>query len=103
MIKELWTLAKMLFQSKPSEIEEAKLMGMNHFPFKGYAYMMWCGKMIYRNDAYDRRLDSYEYEYARFIHIDGVRVDVPRKSDCFDALYNGEAIVIDGEVRAEGV
>ena len=55
------------------------------------------------NDAYDRRLDSYEYEYARFIHIDGVRVDVPMKTDCFDALYNGEAIVIDGEVRAEGV
>ena len=55
MIKEFWTLAKMLFQSKPSEIEEVKLMGMDHFPFKGYAYMMWCGKMIYRNDAYDRR------------------------------------------------
>ena len=55
MIKELWTLAKMLFQSKPNEIEEVKLMGMDHFPFKGYAYVMWCGKMIYRNDMYDVR------------------------------------------------
>ena len=55
MIKELWTLAKMLFVSRPSEIEEVKLMGMNHFPFKGYAYIMWCGKMIYRNDRYDTR------------------------------------------------
>ena len=55
MIKELWTLAKMLFVSRPSEIEEVKLMGMEHFPFKGYAYIMWCGKMIYRNDRYDTR------------------------------------------------
>ena len=55
MIKELWTLAKMLFVSRPSEIEEVKLMGMEHFPFKGYAYMMWCGKMVYRNDTYDTR------------------------------------------------
>ncbi len=52
------------------------------------------------NDAYERRLDSYEYEYARFIHIDGVRVDVPMKTDCFPSLYNGEAIVIDGEVKS---
>ena len=55
MINELWTLAKMLFQSKPGEIEEVKLMGMDHIPFKGYAYIMWCGKMIYRNDMYDVR------------------------------------------------
>ena len=54
------------------------------------------------NDAFMRRLDSYEYDYARFIHIDGVRVDVPQMTDCFDPLYNGEAIVIDGEVRAVG-
>lgn len=55
MIKELWTLAKMLFATKPSEIEEVKLMGMEHFPFRGYAYMMWCGRMVYRNDTYDTR------------------------------------------------
>jgi hypothetical protein len=50
------------------------------------------------NDAYMRRLDSYEYELARFIHIDGVRMEVPDR-DCFLPLFNGEAIVIDGEVR----
>ena len=55
MIKELWTLAKMLFKSKPSEIDEVTLLGLDHFPFKGYAYMMWCGRMVYRNDAIDRR------------------------------------------------
>lgn len=64
MIKELWTLAKMLFASKPSEIEEMKLMGMNHIPFKGNAYIMWCGKMIYRNDMYDiRRKEWISKEY----------------------------------------
>ena len=55
MLKELWTLAKMLFKSKPSEIDEVTLLGLDHFPFKGYAYMMWCGRMVYRNDAIDRR------------------------------------------------
>lgn len=55
MIKELWTLTKMLFATKPSEIEEVKLMGMEHFPFKGYSYMMWCGRMVYRKDMYDTR------------------------------------------------
>ena len=55
MIKELWILAKMLFASKPSEIDEVKLMGMEHFPFRGYSYMMWCGKMVYRKDTYETR------------------------------------------------
>lgn len=55
MIKEFWTLAKMLFGSKPGEVEKATLMGMDHFPFEGYSYMMWCGKMIYRNDMYEKR------------------------------------------------
>ena len=51
-------------------------------------------------DAFMRRLDSYTYDYARFIHIDGVRVDMPNITDCYDAIYNGEAIIVDGEVRA---
>lgn len=55
MIKEFWTLAKMLLLSKPGGIEEVKLMGMEHFPFRGYSYMMWCGKMVYRKDSYETR------------------------------------------------
>lgn len=55
MLKELWILAKMLFKSKPSEINEVTLKGMNHIPFKGYKYIMWCGRIIYRNDAYEKR------------------------------------------------
>lgn len=55
MIKEFWTLIKMLFCTKPCNINNVSLMNMKHFPFKGYKYLMWCGKMIYRDDMYDRR------------------------------------------------
>ena len=55
MLKELFILIKMLFGKKPCDIENVCLMNMKHFPFKGYAYLMWCGKMIYRDDMYDRR------------------------------------------------
>lgn len=55
MLKELFILIKMLFGKKPGDIENVCLMNMKHFPFKGYAYLMWCGKMIYRDDMYDRR------------------------------------------------
>ena len=51
-------------------------------------------------DAFMRPLNTYTYDYARFIHIDGVRVEVPSVSDCFDSVYNGEAIIVDGEVRS---
>lgn len=47
---ELITLIKMLFKDKPSSYEEPELMMMKHYPFKGYRFMMWCGKMIYRED-----------------------------------------------------
>ena len=53
MIKELWILIKMLFKSNPKEKEEVTLLGMNHFPFKGYKYLMWCGYMIYRIEKKD--------------------------------------------------
>ena len=32
MIKEFWTLAKMLFTSKPGDIDEVRLKPMEHFP-----------------------------------------------------------------------
>lgn len=55
MFKELWTLIKLLFNSNPKNIEKVELLGMNNFPFKGYKYMMWCGKMIYRNGMIEKR------------------------------------------------
>ena len=50
MIKELWILAKMLFLSKPSDIlrKDLELVVMNHFPFKNFTFMCWCGSVILR-------------------------------------------------------
>ena len=47
---EIITLIKMLFTSKPSDFFEVELMPMKHFPFKGYKYMMWCGRIVYRKE-----------------------------------------------------
>lgn len=51
MIKELWILIKMLFTEKPSDMlkrDDLEVVVMNHFPFSGYRYTMWCGKVICR-------------------------------------------------------
>lgn len=50
MIKDLIKLIKMLFQEKPSQHKEVKLIPMNSIPFKGYLAMMWCGNIIYRKE-----------------------------------------------------
>jgi hypothetical protein len=41
------------------------------------------------DDALDRPLSSYNYEFLRYIKIEGVRINISLPSDCFDALYNG--------------
>lgn len=56
MFKELFFLAKMLFKSKPSDYEEVKIDKLDHFPFKGFAWMMWCGVIYCRADEYERRI-----------------------------------------------
>ncbi len=45
------------------------------------------------DDAFNRPLSTYNYDTARFIHIDGVRMRIPDVSDCFDSLINGVAIL----------
>ena len=54
MIKELWFLIKLLFTPITDKLE---LVSLKHFPFKGYLFMMWCGKMIYRKDNETKVLD----------------------------------------------
>ena len=51
MIKDLWILVKMLFASKPSDIDKVVVVDMRHFPFKGYKAMAWCGYVIHRIGA----------------------------------------------------
>ena len=50
--KELFTLIAWLFSSRPSDCKlgELKVVQMRHFPFSGYKYMMWCGRIITRKD-----------------------------------------------------
>lgn len=53
MIKDFTFLVKTLFKSKPKDKECVTLIGLKHFPFKGYKFLMWCGYMIYRLDNED--------------------------------------------------
>lgn len=52
MIKEFWILVKMLFASKPSETigKPPEFVVMKHFPFEGFTFMSWCGKIILRKE-----------------------------------------------------
>ena len=43
------------------------------------------------DDALDRRLSTYTFDTLRFIHIDGVRVEI-QEEDCFRALIDGIAL-----------
>ena len=45
------------------------------------------------DDAFRRPLSTYNYDFARFIKIEGVRFEAPSSADCFDSVYNGIAIV----------
>ena len=45
------------------------------------------------DDALDRRLDTYTYDVDRFIHVEGVRLQIPDTEDCFAALLAGTATV----------
>jgi hypothetical protein len=53
------------------------------------------------DDAYERPLDTYNYDYARFIHIEGVRFDAIDSGECFIPLLAGEALLIGGRVVRE--
>lgn len=41
------------------------------------------------NDAFNRRLDSYEYARARYLHIEGVRVPQLDTGECYRRLMGG--------------
>ena len=57
-LKELFQLVKMLFATNPNDCNKVELFPMNYFPFTGYKYMMWCGKMIYRINNKDNIISS---------------------------------------------
>ena len=45
------------------------------------------------DDALERPLDTYTYDYARYLKVDGVRIRVADTGDCFASLYEGTAII----------
>ncbi|MBQ7377521.1 MAG: amidase domain-containing protein [Clostridia bacterium] len=49
------------------------------------------------DDAFLRPLSTYDYDFARFLHIEGIRLDLPALTDCYDALLSGRAIAPQGE------
>ena len=56
------------------------------------------------DDAYNRPLSTYTYDYARYIKILGARFVVPDPKDCFQSVFDGIAILhdvgtLEGEVE----
>lgn len=51
------------------------------------------------DDALERPLSSYDYDYARFLHVLGVRIEMPDTADCFTSLIEGIAILPDASSR----
>ena len=44
------------------------------------------------DNAYARPLSTYNYDYARYIKILGIRFDAPEENMCFERLMNEESI-----------
>lgn len=49
------------------------------------------------DDAFDRPLSSYTYDFARGLQIEGVRQLLCTTGGCFEGVYNGTAIIPSGE------
>ena len=54
------------------------------------------------DDALDRPLSSYDYDFARFLKIEGVRFSMPSSEDCFLSVYDGIAIIPDAASAQSG-
>ena len=49
VFKEIRELGKMLFLPI-SDNDDIEMYESSYFPFDGYAYLMWCGRVVYRKD-----------------------------------------------------
>ena len=52
------------------------------------------------NDALDRPLDTYVYDRARCIHVEGVRISVASENCCFEGMLTGTSIFPTPQSRA---
>lgn len=46
------------------------------------------------NDAFNRPLSTYTYDYARYLHISGVRIEIADQPDCFERVLAGETLSV---------
>lgn len=44
------------------------------------------------NNALRRPLSSYEYDFSRFIKIDGIRMEIPDMPDCYTSVLDGTSL-----------
>ena len=54
------------------------------------------------NDAFNRPLSTYTYDYARYLHISGVRIEIADQPDCFARVLAGEVLDTSAPDAAEG-
>ena len=58
--------------------------------FRGDGYLI----ASHSEDSFDRPLSTYTYYQARFLHIEGIRLEIPDMylPNCFDSFIAGESL-----------
>lgn len=89
MFKELYKLIILLFKSKPRELgKDLEVIPMKYFPFKGYKYLMWCGKMIYRKDMEDKRKEEWNTSsFQKSLNHETIHLNQAKRSGSWIKYY----------------
>lgn len=95
-------------EARPRDIEIGDIVQLGDSDGSYYHTLLICGigrtdllVCAHTDDALDRRLSTYRFARARFIHIEGVRFESPDTSACFDTVYNGKGLVSEAAAMAE--
>ena len=55
------------------------------------------------NDAFERALSSYDYDYARYIKILGIRFEIPDTPDCYSSVLDGISLAAPVPARPDAM
>ncbi len=55
------------------------------------------------NDAFERALSSYDYDYARYIKILGIRFEIPDAPDCYSSVLDGISLAAPVPARPDAM
>jgi len=55
------------------------------------------------NDAFERALSSYDYDYARYIKILGIRFEIPDAPDCYPSVLDGISLAAPVPARPDAM